>query len=165
MFRRLSVVGAVSGSFVAAYAFLDTSVDDAFVVVAAGAALASALSATAMGGPMFAAGVLAAAQGAIWLILLIHGGKGLIFGPLAWLAAIVGTRFPAVAAGMILSPVSWLALSWAPILSERPAPGDWLIVSALVLPAMLAATIYLTRFVRRISGSDATRTLPMTTPR
>jgi hypothetical protein len=156
VFQGLSSTAAQLGSFVAAYAFLDQSIDDALVVVGAGMALAGALGAWAAGGPVFAARVVAAAQGTIWLILLIHGGKGLLFGPVAWLAAIIGSRFPAIAAGLLLLPVSWPVLGWAPTLSEGGDARDWLIVAALVVPAATAATIFLQRFVAGFSWKGST---------
>lgn len=103
--------------------------------------------------PLFVARALSAAQGAIWLVLLIHGGVGLLFGPMAWLSMLIGGRVPAIAAGLLLTPVAWLIGSWAPILSDEPQPRDWLIVGTLVFPALLAAMF----FLRRASISMARR--------
>jgi hypothetical protein len=95
--------------------------------------------------PLIAARVLAAVQGAIWFVLLIHGGLGIVFGVLAWLAASIGGRMSAIAAVLLLIPVVWLVGSWAPILSNEPQPRDWLIVASLVVPASLAAVLFLGR--------------------
>lgn len=92
-----------------------------------------------------AARTVAVAQGAIWFMLLSHGGKGLVFGPLAWLAVLIGTRFPGIAGVLLLIPVASLLIGWAPIFSNGSDAGDWLIFGALVVPALAAASVLLLR--------------------
>lgn len=96
---------------------------------------------------LFLARAFGATQGAIWFVVLIHGGSGLAFGPLAWIATLIGARLPAVAASMLLLPAAWLVVSWAPILAGDPGARDWLIVVSLTVPASIAAAIYLLRAV------------------
>jgi hypothetical protein len=96
---------------------------------------------------LLVARVLSAGQGAIWLILLIHGGKGLLFGPMAWIAAMIGHRISALAVILLIVPLAWLSFSWAPILAERPRPIDWTHFGALTGPAAAAAVIFLGRLV------------------
>jgi hypothetical protein len=79
---------------------------------------------------------------------LIHGGTGLLFGPLGWLAAFAAGRLPGVAAVLLLAPVAWLVRSWAPILLDAPPAQDWLIVAALTVPGSIAASVFLRRAVR-----------------
>ena len=92
---------------------------------------------------LFLARLLAAAQGAIWLVLLIHGGIGLVFGPMAWIATVVGGRIPALAVILLVAPVVWLSVSWAPVLLDGARPGGWGTVAALTGPAVFAAAIFL----------------------
>lgn len=99
--------------------------------------------------------LLAVIQGTLWFVLLIHGGKGLIFGPLAWLAVFIGTRFPGIAAGLLLMPVAWLCQSWAPILLDGPAASDLLIVGTLVVPAIVASMVFIRETVRRLVAAAA----------
>jgi hypothetical protein len=87
--------------------------------------------------------LLAAAQGAIWLLLLIHGGIGLLFGPMAWIATVVGSRKPAVAVILLVAPVAWLSLSWARVLMDGARPGDGGIFAALTSPGVIAAAMFL----------------------
>lgn len=108
--------------------------------------------------PLLVARVLSAAQGAIWLILLIHGGKGLLFGPMAWIAAMIGGRIPALAVILLIPPVAWLSVSWAPILAERPGQVDWAIFGSLIGPASAAAAIFLGRSVATMARAAHTRT-------
>ena len=86
---------------------------------------------------------LAAVQGAIWFLLLSHGGKGLIFGPIAWIAMLIAARTPPIAAGLLLAPTVWLVASWRPILDEGARHFDWLVFSSLVGPAVGAAALLL----------------------
>ena len=86
---------------------------------------------------------LAAVQGAIWFILLSHGGNGLAFGPMAWIAMLLAGRVPPVAAALLLAPALWLAASWTPILEAGTSPTNWLIVASLIVPALGAAAMLL----------------------
>ena len=120
---------------------------------------------TVDGGPSTAARcvarLLAAAQGAIWLVLLIHGGIGLLFGPMAWVATAVGSRIPALALILLVAPVVWLSVSWAPVLLDGARPGDWWVFAALTGPGVIAAAIFVSLLPsamssglnRRIRGS------------
>jgi len=151
MSRLIAILSALLGSVVAAYAFLDQRTTDAFVVIGVVGALLAVAAACRQSGLLFAARALAVAQGGVWVILLVHGGKGLVFGPAAWLAALIATRYPGIAAGILLVPVTWLVQSWAPILVDGASPGDLLIVTALVAPAAIAASVLLGQFVGGLS--------------
>lgn len=106
-------------------------------------------------GALFVARLLAAAQGAIWLVLLLHGGIGLLFGPMAWIATGVGSHIPALAAILLVAPVAWLSISWAPVLLVGAGLGDWGIFGALTGPAVVGAAIFLGLRVRETrSGLD-----------
>ena len=89
--------------------------------------------------------LLSAAQGVIWFALLSFGGQGLVFGPMAWIATVAGSRFPPLAILLLTVPVVWLSTSWAPILGERARLIDWIIFGALTGPAVVAGAIFLWR--------------------
>lgn len=153
----IATVAAVAAAGVAAYAFIDLRVSDVYILAGIAIALISITAAWPVSGPFFAARILAAVQGGVWFILLIHGGMGLMFGPLAWLAAIVVVRSPGVAAVLLLVPVVWLVQSWAPILQDTPSALNWVIVAALTVPGSIAASVFLHRIVRpraRIAQRD-----------
>lgn len=91
--------------------------------------------------------LLAALVGVVWFVLLIFAGIGLIFGPMAWLAAAAGRAFPRFSAMLLLLPALTLVVSWLPILLD---PGPYstlatslLIVALLTLPAVVAAALIL----------------------
>jgi hypothetical protein len=99
--------------------------------------------------------VLAAAQGAIWLVLLIHGGTGLVFGPMGWIATVVGSRMPALAVILLVAPVAWLSVSWASTLFDGPELRDWGIFAALTGPAVVAAAMFFGMLVKRSRALEA----------
>jgi len=102
--------------------------------------------------------LLGAAQGALWFVLLIHGGTGLLFGPMAWIATVVGGRIPAVAVILLVAPVAWLSNSWAPILFDGARLGDWAVFAALVVPALVSTAIFLRTLVVSLSRRPDLRT-------
>ena len=87
--------------------------------------------------------VLAALVGVEWFVLLIFGGLGLLFGPMAWLAAALGGRAPRAALVLLGLPVMLLVASWIPVVFDRSGAlglADALaILGFLTLPAVLAA--------------------------
>lgn len=95
---------------------------------------------------------LSVVQGVVWLAMLMHGGWALVFAPLAVLAAFLGGRYPALGAALLIAPVTWLTLSWAPILARMSA-GDWSAWAALVMPAALASILFAIVAVQRIRPS------------
>jgi len=62
-------------------------------------------------GFMFAARLVALGQGIIWFVLLIHGGLGLVFGPLGWSASAIAGRTSKVAAVLLAVPAAFLTVS------------------------------------------------------
>lgn len=107
---------------------------------------------------LLVARLLAAAQGAIWLVLLIHRGMGLLFGPMAWIAIAVGARMPALAVILLVAPVAWLSVSWAPVLLDGAGPGDWGIFAALTASAVVGAAIFFVVLVGAMSREPRWRT-------
>jgi Na+-driven multidrug efflux pump len=92
---------------------------------------------------------LAALQAAVWLVVLMHGGWGLIFAPMGALTALVGGRHPAVGAALVAAPTVWLTASWAGILGQAPTLGNWGVWAGLTLPAFVAAAIFVAMVVKR----------------
>jgi hypothetical protein len=103
--------------------------------------------------PLIAARVLAATQGLVWFVFLIFGGIGLLFGPIALVAAAIGGRTPALSAILLVGPVAWLLNSWAPILSDGAGLGDWAVFASLVAPATLSALAFLGVAMNAMSSS------------
>lgn len=95
--------------------------------------------------PILAA-ILAALQGIIWFVTLIHGGWGLFFGPLALVAAVAALWFP-WAVMVLLLPAGFLALSWLPHLGGLASASQWVIPLLLVVPALLSAAAVIARRV------------------
>lgn len=92
-------------------------------------------------GSVFAARLLALAQGMVWFFLLIHGGLGLAFGPAGWAASALGKRAPMLAVVLLAGPATVLLVSWLPILFSPAGLGfhDGLAVVVLIAPALVAA--------------------------
>jgi hypothetical protein len=94
-------------------------------------------------GPVFAARLLALGQGMVWFFLLIHGGLGLVFGPMGWAASAIAGRVPRLAAALLAVPAAFLTVSWAPVafggvgLELR----EGLALLVLIPPALLAAAV------------------------
>jgi hypothetical protein len=102
--------------------------------------------------PLAVARMLAGVQGGVWLVLLSHGGLGLVFGPMAIVAAVVAHRVPVVAVALLAIPAIWLTRSWLPSLmgaASTPDAGQgW---AVLVLPATGAAVALLVHAGRQRS--------------
>lgn len=100
---------------------------------------------------------LSVAQGLLWLVLLSHGGWGLVFAPLALLAAIFGGRYPVLGPVLLIPPVAWLTLSWVPILADMSA-GNWGMWGVLVTPALLAGGLFAVVAMQRFGRGVGTQT-------
>lgn len=59
------------------------------------------------------------------------------------------------AAGLLLLPATWLLRSWAPDLANGADAGDWLIFGALVVPATVAAAIFVRQFLRGLIAAGS----------
>jgi hypothetical protein len=88
--------------------------------------------------------ILAAAVGVEWFVLLLFG-PGLLFGPMAWLAAALGRAMPRLSAILLLVPAGLLVLAWLPALFDTAGTlslGEaGVIVLVLSLPAAVAAAL------------------------
>lgn len=89
--------------------------------------------------------VLAAAVGVEWFVLLLFGGLGLLFGPMARVAAAVGRAMPRLSAILLLLPAGFLALAFLPALFDNAGTlslGEaGVIILGLSLPAVIAAAL------------------------
>ncbi len=89
--------------------------------------------------------VLAGLIGVVWFVVLLFAGLGLLFGPMAWLAALVGGARPRLAGVLLGLPV--LVLFGATILLLFDRTGRLNIVDAfgivvvLGAPALVAAAL------------------------
>src|SRR5512141_1935117 len=87
--------------------------------------------------------VLAVLVGIEWFVLLIFGGLGLFFGPMAWIAALVGGSRPRAAVVLLGLPIVFLVVSWFPVLFDRTGALSLVdaivILAGLTVPALLAA--------------------------
>jgi hypothetical protein len=81
-------------------------------------------------------------QGIVWFFLLIHGGLGLVFGPIGLAASALAGRAPSVAAVLLAVPAAFLTVSWAPALFGGSDLGEVLVVLVLVPPAVVAAVVF-----------------------
>ncbi|MDP3985087.1 MAG: hypothetical protein Q8Q52_08830 [Acidimicrobiia bacterium] len=85
-------------------------------------------------------------QGIIWLVAGSFGGWGFLAGPMAMLAAMVGGRFRLIARVMLLLPIAFLVVGWAPVLFEgaslgSPKPLQIVAILALLMVPGLAAVV------------------------
>lgn len=101
---------------------------------------------------------LSLVQAFVWAGLLMHGGWGLFFAPLAVLAAALGGRYPAVGPLLLAPPVVWLTLSWAGTLADASRVGDWAVWSILVAPGAGAAVLFTVATVQRSRRAVAVST-------
>jgi hypothetical protein len=92
-------------------------------------------------GSFFAARLIALGQGMLWFFLLIHGGLGLVFGPLGWAASAIAGRAPRLAATILVVPAAFLAVSWAPVIFGGLELREGLALLVLIPPALLAAEV------------------------
>lgn len=90
---------------------------------------------------------LAALVGVEWLVVLLFGGLGLVFGPMAWIAAVVGGGRPRAAGVLLGLPVVVLVVAWIPLVFDSTARLSLVdaagILAILTLPAVLAAALIL----------------------
>lgn len=144
--RLLSFVAlglALLAGSLASIAFVSQDIDDVLIALGSLVSAVAVLYILIATGHRLAAQALAAIQGAVWFLLLIHGGWGLVFGPIAWIAAAIAGWFPVIAAALLVAPVIVLSISWWPILTEGAAITDPLAFAALVGPATVAAALLL----------------------
>ncbi len=91
--------------------------------------------------------VLAGLVGVEWFVLLLFGGLGLLFGPMAWIAALVGGARPRAAGVLLGLPVVMLIVAWVPIVFDRSGRLSLVdaagILAVLALPGLLAAALIL----------------------
>ncbi len=92
-------------------------------------------------------------QGTLWMIL-VGSLIGILFVPMAWIAAVVARRNPGIAVALLLIPVGYLVLTWAPdsIVNSHPISSGIAIVAAFTLPALVASACIW--FGRRHAGSS-----------
>jgi hypothetical protein len=87
--------------------------------------------------------LIAALVGIEWFVLLLFGGLGIFFGPMAWIAALVGGSRPRAAVVLLGLPIVFLVVSWIPIVFDRTGSLSLVdavaILAVLTLPALLAA--------------------------
>lgn len=145
----VAVVVALLGASSAAIAMVSQDVEDTLVAAGGLVSVVALLYVWHAGGRVFAAQALALIQGALWLILLSHGGWGIILGPVAWVAAGLAGRLPAAAAILLAGPIVLLLLSWWPILAQGPSVIEVLILTVLVTPASIGAALLLLPSLRR----------------
>lgn len=87
--------------------------------------------------------VIAAVTGIVWFLLLIHGGWGLVFGPMAWIAVIGARRLPLVSVILLIVPTAVLAWSWTPAFINGAELLVLPIVLLLIVPPLIAAGLIL----------------------
>jgi hypothetical protein len=89
--------------------------------------------------------LLAGLVGIEWFVLLLFGGLGVFFGPMAWIAAGIGGSRPRAALILLGLPVVFLIVSWIPIVFDRTAnlslADAGVILGVLTLPAVVAAAL------------------------
>lgn len=89
--------------------------------------------------------LLAVLVGIAWFVLLLFGGLGLVFGPLAWIAAGLGGSRPRAAVVLLGLPVLLLVVSFVPVVFDRTSGLSLVdaavILAVLTLPAVLAAAL------------------------
>lgn len=85
---------------------------------------------------------LALLVGVIWFFGLIFGGQGLLLGPMAWVAALIGRRWPLASACLLLVPAEGLTLAWLPAIVGGPDRAQALVIAGiLAIPAAAARLI------------------------
>lgn len=83
---------------------------------------------------------LALLVGVEWFFLLIFGGQGLVVGPIAWVAALVGRRWPTLSVALLSIPAALLVLAWLPAIVTGPDRLQAVAIAAvLAVPALVAA--------------------------
>ena len=83
---------------------------------------------------------LAVLVGVIWFFALIFGGQGLLLGPVAWLAAVLGRRWPIASASLLLAPGAVLAIAWLAAIVTGPDRAQAVVIAGiLAIPAAVAA--------------------------
>lgn len=91
--------------------------------------------------------VVALVQGAIWFVLLIFGGQGLLFGPAAVVGALAARRLPWLSIVMLVLPTAYVMWAWSVTFanefahpgSHQPSPYQMLpMIGLLIVPAVVA---------------------------
>lgn len=134
------VVGVALAAAGASFTFMSQDAPDLLAAVLGVIVITAVAGAWLEVGSVFAARLIALSQGMVWFFLLIHGGLGLVFGPMGWTAAALGRRTPRLALALLTVPAAYSAMSWLPLVFGADGLGlrDGLTLLALILPAVVA---------------------------
>jgi len=86
---------------------------------------------------------LAIAQGVIWFTFLLFSLVGVLFGPMAWVAASVARRDRRLSGMLLIAPVAFLWATWLAwfVPDSHPIESALFVAGLVTLPAIFATTL------------------------